>query len=140
METATLKGAVALGTAVLLAVPCVALPQPDAGGAYQIGVATWYGQQFQGRDTASGEAFDMFRLTAAHRDLPLGSYVRVTNLKNHKWAVIRINDRGPLLPSIIIDLSEAAAELLGIKQQGRALVRLDPVAIPELEDGVPERD
>ena len=140
MERATLKGAMALGTAVLMAVPGVALPGTDVSGAYQIGMATWYGLPFHGRDTASGETFDMFRLTAAHRGLPLGSYVRVTNLKNHRWVVVRVNDRGPLPPSIIIDLSEAAAELLGIKQQGRTLVRLDPVPVPDLGNGFLARD
>ena len=132
MERKTIQGVVALGTAILMAIPAAAAPATYNSGAYQIGPATWYGQQFQGRDTASGEAFDMFRLTAAHRDLPLGSYVRVTNLHNCKWVVVRINDRGPIPPSNIIDLSEAAAELLGMIQQGRATVRVDPVVVPNL--------
>ena len=134
MGRTTIKGVVAFGAAILMAIPAAA-PATYASGAYQIGQATWYGEQFQGRDTASGEAFDMFRLTAAHRDLPLGSYARVTNLQNRKWVVVRINDRGPIPRSAIIDLSEAAAELLGMKQQGRATVRLDLVVVPDLGQG-----
>src|SRR5215470_14201428 len=64
---------------------------------YQVGKASWYGKQFAGRDTASGEPFDMFRFTAAHRMLPLGTLVKVTDLHSGQWVIVRINDRGPMV-------------------------------------------
>jgi rare lipoprotein A len=92
---------------------------------YQIGRASWYGRLFQGHPTASGENYDMNGLTCAHRSLPLGSLVRVTNLTNHKSVVLRVNDRGPLPGNRIIDLSFAAAHFLGFT--GTAKVRIDLV-------------
>lgn len=97
---------------------------------YQIGKASWYGPHFQGKETASGETFDMYDLTAAHRSLPLGSLVRVTNLANYRQVTVRINDRGPVYRSRIIDLSYEAAKLLGLKAAGIQTVRLDVVAVP----------
>lgn len=94
---------------------------------YQIGRASWYGEDFQGQQTASGEDYDMNGLTCAHRSLPLGSLVRVTNLRNHKSVVVRVNDRGPLPQSRIVDLSYAAARFLGFSNRGTAPVRLDLV-------------
>jgi rare lipoprotein A len=91
----------------------------------QIGVASWYGLQFQGRRTAGGEQFDMNRMTCAHPTLPMGTWVRVTNLKNRKTAFVRVNDRGPVLQGRIVDLSLAAARALGLA--GVAKVRLDAV-------------
>ena len=79
---------------------------------YQIGTASWYGSYFQGRATASGEPYDMYDLTAAHPTLPLGSWVRVTNLHNGRAVVVRINDRGPIVPGRIIDLSYNTARVL----------------------------
>lgn len=93
--------------------------------AYQIGTASWYGQQFEGRQTASGELFDMRDFTAAHPSLPLGSFVRVTNLRNGKVVVVRINDRGPFVDDRIIDVSYNAARALGFKERGLQTVRLD---------------
>jgi rare lipoprotein A (peptidoglycan hydrolase) len=93
--------------------------------AYQVGTASWYGEQFQGRQTASGEPFDMRDFTAAHPSLPLGSFVRVTNLKNGKVVVVRINDRGPVVDGRIIDVSYNAARALGFKERGVQTVRLD---------------
>ena len=90
---------------------------------YQIGRASWYGGDFQGHETASGENYNMTDLTCAHRSLPLGTLVRVTNLMNHKSVVVRVNDRGPFLASRVIDLSYAAAHFLGF--DGTAKVRLD---------------
>jgi rare lipoprotein A len=90
---------------------------------YQIGRASWYGGKFQGRATASGEAFDMNGMTAAHRTLPLGSWVRVTNLRNKKSVVVRINDRGPVPADRVLDLSQAAAHVLGFS--GTASVKLE---------------
>lgn len=94
---------------------------------YQIGRASWYGEELQGQQTASGEDYDMNQLTCAHRSLPLGSLIRVTNLNNHKTVVVRVNDRGPMPQSRVIDLSYAAARFLGFSSRGTAPVRLDLV-------------
>ena len=94
---------------------------------YQIGTASWYGSYFQGRTTASGEPYDMYDLTAAHPSLPLGSWVRVTNLRNGRAVVVRINDRGPIVPGRIIDLSYSTARVLHFESQGLQQVRLDVV-------------
>jgi rare lipoprotein A len=93
--------------------------------AYQVGTASWYGEQFQGKQTASGELFDMRDFTAAHPRLPLGTFVKVTNLRNGKAVVVRINDRGPVVDGRIIDLSYNAARALGFKELGLQTVRLD---------------
>jgi rare lipoprotein A len=97
---------------------------------YQVGKASWYGRRFQNKKTASGEPYDMNDLTAAHRKLPLGSWVRVTNLKNARWVIVRINDRGPVAKSRIIDLSYGAAKMLGMRSRGISSVRLDIVETP----------
>jgi rare lipoprotein A len=94
---------------------------------YQIGTASWYGDYFQGRATASGEPYNMYDLTAAHPTLPLGSWVRVTNLRNGRAVVVRINDRGPVVPGRIIDLSYSTARVLQFESQGLQRVRLDVV-------------
>lgn len=94
---------------------------------YQVGTASWYGDYFEGRPTASGEPFDMYDLTAAHPTLPLGSYVRVTNLRNGRAVVVRVNDRGPVVEGRIIDLSYNAARVLGFKDRGLQQVRVDLV-------------
>ena len=94
---------------------------------YQIGTASWYGDYFQGKATASGEPYNMYDLTAAHPTLPLGSWVRVTNLRNGRAVVVRINDRGPVVPGRIIDLSYSTARVLQFQSQGLQRVRLDVV-------------
>jgi len=94
---------------------------------YQVGTASWYGEQFQGRQTASGELFDMRDFTAAHLTLPLGTFVRVTNLHNGRTVVVRINDRGPVIEGRIIDVSYNAARALGFKERGLQKVRLDVI-------------
>src|SRR5580693_6230406 len=94
---------------------------------YQIGTASWYGEYFVGKPTASGEDFDMYDMTAAHPTLPLGSYVRVTNLRNGRAVVVKVNDRGPVVPGRIIDLSYGAAQVLQFEQRGVQRVRLDLV-------------
>ena len=94
---------------------------------YQVGTASWYGEYFVGRPTASGEDFDMYDMTAAHPTLPLGSYVRVTNLRNGRAVVVKVNDRGPVVPGRIIDLSYGAAQVLQFEQRGLQKVRLDLV-------------
>ena len=91
---------------------------------YQVGTASWYGKQFHGKTTASGEDFDMFEFTAAHRKLPLGTFVKVTNLKNGKWIIVRINDRGPYVGNRIMDLSYSAARMLNFRD-GVERVRID---------------
>lgn len=100
-------------------------PNLKPAKSYQIGKASWYGRYFHGKTTASGEPFDMFTLTAAHRNLPLGTWVKVTNLRNRKSVVVRINDRGPVPQSRIIDLSFEAATLLDLRARGVEKVRLD---------------
>src|SRR5579864_7556946 len=75
---------------------------------YQVGTASWYGDTFQGKPTASGEKYQMYDMTAAHLTLPMGSYVRVTNLRNGREVIVRVNDRGPIVPGRIIDLSYGA--------------------------------
>ena len=97
------------------------------------GLASWYGRKFHGQKTASGEVYDMFGMTAAHKTLPLPSYVRVTNVKNGKSVVVRVNDRGPFLANRIIDLSYAAAEKLGIARAGSALVEVERILPGEAE-------
>jgi rare lipoprotein A len=92
---------------------------------YQFGVASWYGKFFQGKTTASGQPYNEFSMTCAHRTLPLGSLLRVTNLRNHKSVVVRVNDRGPVPEDRVIDLSYAAAESLGFSQRGIAPVKVE---------------
>jgi len=91
----------------------------------QVGVASYYAGSWHGRRTASGERFDMHELTAAHRTLPFGTRVRVTNLNNGREVIVRINDRGPVVPGRIIDLSYGAARMLNFKARGLTRVRLD---------------
>jgi rare lipoprotein A len=94
----------------------------------EVGLASWYGGANEGRLTASGESLDGHEFTAAHRTLPLHSRVRVTNLANGRSIMVRITDRGPHKKGRIIDLSQSAAEQLGIKHKGVARVRLDPMS------------
>jgi rare lipoprotein A len=102
--------------------------QVNAKKPYQVGVASWYGEDFEGRPTASGEPYDMFDMTAAHPTLPLGSWVRVTNLHNGRKVYVRVNDRGPIIPGRIIDLSYSAASQLRFAGKGLQRVRLDVVS------------
>lgn len=94
---------------------------------YQVGPASWYGKFFNGKPTASGETYNMYEMTAAHPDLPLGTRVRVTDLRNGRSVIVRVNDRGPLVPGRIIDLSYGAARALGFTEKGIQKVRLDIV-------------
>jgi len=100
-------------------------PVPQATPSVQTGTASWYGRQFAGRRTASGEVFRPQDLTAAHRTLPFGTRVRVTNLDNGRSAMVRINDRGPFARRRILDCSEAAARRLGFRHDGTARVRIE---------------
>lgn len=88
------------------------------------GTASWYGEEFQGRRTSSGEPYDMYGMTAAHRTLPLPSYVEITNLDNGNRVVVRVNDRGPFHGGRLIDVSYAAAHRLGMLGHGTARVRI----------------
>ena len=92
------------------------------------GLASWYGDVFDGRRTANGEIFDQGAMTACHKTLPFGTLVRVVNLRNRHSVIVRINDRGVLRPERIIDLSSAAAEKLGMLDRGTAPVRLEIVS------------
>ena len=103
-------------------------------GPLAVGKASWYGEDFDGKETASGEPYNMYELTAAHRTLPLGSWVKVTNLKNHLWVLVRINDRGPVPTDRIIDLSYSAAKMLHMSESGLAHVRLDLVKPPKTSE------
>jgi len=104
----------------------VPLTRPNAR-PFQVGTASWYGEDFEGKPTASGEPFNMYDLTAAHPTLPLGTLVKVTNLRNRRAVVVRINDRGPVVPGRIIDVSYSAARVLKFHGQGIQRVRLDVV-------------
>jgi rare lipoprotein A len=101
------------------------LPNPENYKEY--GKASWYGTKFHGRRTSSGEMYDMYRLTAAHRSLPIPSYVRVTNLDNRRTAIVRVNDRGPFHGERLIDLSYAAAVKLGFADRGTTRVMIELV-------------
>lgn len=117
-----------------------AAPQAPAGHSTPVstfkrwletGQASWYGLKFQGHRTATGEKYDMNSLTCAHRSLPLGSWLRVTNLHNHKSVLVRVNDRGPMSDNRVIDLSYAAARAVGM--QGLAKVKLEPLSLRDPE-------
>lgn len=137
-------GPALLAGAVLSALclnPDTTLAQPDAPAAtaaktsaiapshhhhwLQFGRASWYGRAFQGQTTASGEPFNMNSMTCAHRSLPLGATILVTNLRNHRTVLVRVNDRGPYPENRVLDLSYAAAKVLGFR--GLAPVRIDLV-------------
>ena len=100
---------------------------PTAQDYKERGIASWYGKKFHGRQTSNGESYNMYAMTAAHKTLPLPSYVRVTNLKNRRSVILRVNDRGPFVDNRIIDLSYTAAEKLDVIQTGTALVEVEVV-------------
>ena len=102
-------------------------PLPPAIGTPETGLASWYGEPYHGRPTASGEIYNMNAPTAAHRTLPFQTWVRVTNLENNRVTNVRINDRGPFIEGRIIDLSRAAAAVIDMVGPGTALVRLEVV-------------
>jgi len=121
---------------MLVAVVCLSLgacswiPKGETGldvGIKDRGIASWYGEQFHGRQAANGEIFDMSALTAAHRTLPLGSMVRVVNLVNGKHVRVRINDRGPYVNGRILDLSYAAAARLDMVHGGISVIQLEVI-------------
>jgi len=99
-------------------------PMPHAKGFSQRGIASWYGKKFHGRKTSSGEVYNMYAMTAAHKTLPLGTWVRVRNLGNGRQIVVRVNDRGPFVHGRIIDLSYTGAKKLGMVGPGTAKVEV----------------
>ena len=101
------------------------VPDVDPVLSIEHGMASWYGPGFHGRLTASGEVFDREEMTAAHRDLPLPSFVRVTNLNNRESVILRVNDRGPVSENLVIDVSEEAAERLDFIDAGIVPVRVE---------------
>ncbi len=109
-------------------------PAGDDWKSQMEGVASWYGEEFNGRLTASGEVYDMYAMTAAHRTLPLGTIVRVTNEDNGKTVEVKVNDRGPFVKDRIIDLSKSACRALDMMQNGTAHVKLDVVRWPQVAD------
>ena len=120
-----------------MSVPSAEGPQPDASGAeplpttrVQVGVASWYGKEFHGRPTASGEIYDMYQPTAAHLTAPLGTYALVTNLENGQSVRVRINDRGPYKRPRILDLSYEAARQIDMVRPGLGRVQIDFLAEP----------
>jgi rare lipoprotein A len=112
---------------------------PDTSDApfHQRGLASWYGRQFQGNRTASGERYDMFAMTAAHPTLPIPSYARVTNLRDGRSVIVRINDRGPFLKDRIIDLSYVAAARLGLAAPGSGEVEVDRLLPAQVAHATP---
>ena len=120
-----------LAAGCLLVASCARPPVRTVSlGAGEIGRASWYGGEFQGRRTSSGEIYDMHQLTAAHRDLPLGTWVMVTNLDNGRSVEVRVNDRGPFVPDRILDVSYAAGRLLGMIGPGVIPVRMVVTRLP----------
>jgi rare lipoprotein A len=113
---------------------------PDSDGFTQRGIASWYGKKFHGRRTSSGETYDMYAMTAAHKTLPLPVYVQVTNLKNNRRVIVKVNDRGPFHDNRIIDLSFTAATKLDIVKEGTGLVEIRVVnARQDVREGAPVR-
>lgn len=113
----------------------ITLPQlvvPRVKKKCQVGVASWYGKECDGTPTASGELFDMFAFTAAHRTLPLGTTIRVTNLTNSRSILLRVNDRGPGVNGRIVDVSWEAAKKLGFVNSGLTPVQVEVVKYPRL--------
>lgn len=108
---------------IMLMTSCAGM-QYFPSGDEQRGLASWYGSDFHGKTTSNKEIYNMYAMTAAHKTLPFGTYVRVTNLNNGKSVVVRINDRGPFIKGRIIDLSFTAANKLGISETGIAPVRI----------------
>ena len=108
---------------------------PDSKGFHQRGIASWYGKDFHGKKTSNGEIYDMYAMTAAHKTLPLGTYVRVYNLENNRQLEVRVNDRGPFVRGRIIDLSYTAAKELGLVGPGTAKVEIVALGTPATTDG-----
>ena len=132
------RGASFLGMICCLVASCAhPSARPVSFGAGETGLASWYGPEFHGRRTSSGQIYDMYQLTAAHRELPLGTWVMVTNLNNGRSVEVRVNDRGPFVRDRILDVSYAAAKLLGMIGSGLALVRVVVSHVPAGDETEP---
>jgi len=110
-------------------------PLPHSKGFRQRGIASWYGKDFHGKKTSNGDIYNMYAMTAAHKTLPLGTFVRVRNLENNHEVEVRVNDRGPFVRGRIIDLSYAAAKDIGIVGPGTARVEVVALGTPVSTDG-----
>lgn len=110
-------------------------PLRDHQGFSQRGIASWYGRKFHGRKTSNGEVYDMYAMTAAHKTLPLGVFVRVTHLENGRSIIVRVNDRGPFVAGRIIDLSYSAAGKLGIVDAGTGKVQVQALGYRQSDHG-----
>jgi len=99
----------------------------EAAQAVQYGIASWYGKDFHGKPTSSGEVYDMYQLTCAHNTFPLGTMVMVTHIENGKSVELKVNDRGPFVKDRIIDLSYAAAQIIGMYEKGTAYVKVETI-------------
>lgn len=108
------------------------LPRAHITQHEEIGIASWYGNKFHGHYTSNGEVYNMFAMTAAHKTLPLPSYVKVTNLDNNQSAIVRVNDRGPFHQDRVIDLSYSAAYKIGMLQRGTARVKVELLKSPAM--------
>lgn len=106
------------------------LPSSSSEDYPQYGKASWYGGKFHGRKTASGERFNKYEFTAAHRNLPFGTILRVTNLRNGKDVYVKVNDRGPFIKGRVLDLSLASAEALHFNRRGVIRVKIEIVSLP----------
>ena len=113
---------------------------PNSKDFTQTGIASWYGTKFHGRKTSNGDTYDMFELTAAHKSLPLPTYVEITNLENDKSLIVRVNDRGPFHDNRIIDLSHAAAAKLGVLAKGTAKVTIKAINLYDKNHKIPNDD
>lgn len=113
--------------------------QTSAVDHKETGVASWYGTKFHGRSTSSGEPYDMFAMTAAHKSLPLPTYAKVTNLENNRTVIVKINDRGPFHEERVIDLSYAAASKLGFADKGTAQVHIEAITFPQHSPASPTK-
>lgn len=133
-----LRSFVLLIALALLSTGCATAPRPQVehpvpdGGYSEQGIASWYGPGFHGRKTASGERFNQKAMTCAHRKLPFGSKIKVTNLNNDKSVIVTVNDRGPFVRRRIVDLSRQAAYEIGLISTGTAPVRVETVKVDEL--------
>jgi rare lipoprotein A (peptidoglycan hydrolase) len=128
------SGSVGSGTAPVAAkhsLPGGSVQKGDAWKGELEGIASWYGADFNGRLTASGEVYDMYEMTAAHKTLPLGTVVKVHNLDNGQTTTVRVNDRGPYVEGRVIDLSRKAARALGMREDGTAHVKLEVLSMPK---------
>ena len=113
---------------------------PSEEGYSERGIASWYGEKFHGHKTSNGEVFDMYQVSAAHKSLPIPSFLKVTNLDNNRSIIVRVNDRGPFHGNRIIDLSYAAAVKLGYADIGTARVQLDAIITEKLSSGLVSRE